>query len=474
MGWRSRINDYSRAGYYHITIKVSRERWWPLGRVIGNVAVPDGGEDAPRVDLSAVGRMVEEELLGSIPKYYPMVEVQDYVIMPEHLHFILYARRPIVSQNGRSTHLGQAIAGFKKGCNRRFWEMTGQRGEDGQRGEEGQRGEDGQRGKPSAAEGMAKGGMVSPSAVFPQKYKVPSQASTGRQPLFALGYVDVMPLKEGQLDKQREYIHNNPRSRLMRSQQRSVLQAQRGGIDTALPLAGLKRYLQRECKPHQITEEIWARLLGRLLVTGKGMATGKAMPAEGGKEMASGKPMPAEGEKGMATGKAMPAEGEKGMASGKPMSAEGAQAGLGVAVPFVAVDSYGDRGLLGRRLLPVVCHNRDRALFEWQKRRCIEEAQRGAVLVSARIAKGEQEIIDAAVQAGYAVIVVEDNGFPDVYHPSAARIERCADGRLLIVTPWRFAYRRVGEAITVAECKVMNCVAQALCRKADNWWRSEV
>ena len=424
MGWRSRINDYSRAGYYHITIKVSRERWWPLGRVIGNVAVPDGGEDAPRVDLSAVGRMVEEELLGSIPKYYPMVEVQDYVIMPEHLHFILYARRPIVSQNGRSTHLGQVIAGFKKGCNRRFWEMTGQRGEDGQRGEEGQRG------KPSAAEGMAKGGMVSPSAVFPQKYKVPSQASTGRQPLFALGYVDVMPLKEGQLDKQREYIHNNPRSRLMRSQQRSVLQAQRGGIDTALPLAGLKRYLQRECKPHQITEEIWARLLGRLLVTGK--------------EMASGKPMPA----------------------------EGAQAGLGAAVPFVAVDSYGDRGLLGRRLLPVVCHNRDRALFEWQKRRCIEEAQRGAVLVSARIAKGEQEIIDAAVQAGYAVIVVEDNGFPDVYHPSAARIERCADGRLLIVTPWRFAYRRVGEAITVAECKVMNCVAQALCRKADNWWRS--
>jgi len=440
MGWRSRINDYSRAGYYHITIKVSRERWWPLGRVIGDVAVPDGGEDAPRVDLSAVGRMVEEELLGSIPKYYPMVEVQDYVIMPEHLHFILYARRPIVSQNGRSTHLGQVIAGFKKGCNRRFWEMTGQRGEDGQRGEEGQRG------KTSAAEGMAKGGMVSPSAVFPQKYKVPSQASTGRQPLFALGYVDVMPLKEGQLDKQREYIHNNPRSRLMRSQQRSVLQAQRGGIDTALPLAGLKRYLQRECKPHQITEEIWARLLGRLLVT----------------------------EKGMATGKPMPAEGEKGMASGKAMPAEGAQAGLGAAVPFVAVDSYGDRGLLGRRLLPVVCHNRDRALFEWQKRRCIEEAQRGAVLVSARIAKGEQEIIDAAVQAGYAVIVVEDNGFPDVYHPSAARIERCADGRLLIVTPWRFAYRRVGEAITVAECKVMNCVAQALCRKADNWWRSEV
>lgn len=72
------------------------------------------------------------------------------------------------------------------------------------------------------------------------------------------------------------------------------------------------------------------------------------------------------------------------------------------------------------RCLPVVCHRRDKARFAEQKARCLEEAQAGTLLVSPRIAKGEQEII--------------------------------------------------GEAITVPECKTMNCVAQALCRTKEDWW----
>jgi len=28
----------------------------------------------------------------------------------------------------------------------------------------------------------------------------------------------------------------------------------------------------------------------------------------------------------------------------------------------------------------------------------------------------------------------------------------------------------IGEAITVPECKTMNCIAQALCRTKDDWW----
>lgn len=124
-----------------------------------------------------------------------------------------------------------------------------------------------------------------------------------------------------------------------------------------------------------------------------------------------------------------------------------------------------------RRLLPVICHRRDKARFAEQKRRCLEEAQDGTVLVSPRIAKGEQEIIDAAVAGGYPVALVEDNGFPERYHPSAERLDRCAAGRLLLVSPWRYRYRGKGEAITVAECKTLNCVAQALCRQDDGWWK---
>lgn len=95
---------------------------------------------------------------------------------------------------------------------------------------------------------------------------------------------------------------------------------------------------------------------------------------------------------------------------------------------IITRESYGDRALLSRRLLPVVCHRRDRALLARQKARCLEEAAQGTVLVSA--------------------------------------------GRLLLVTPWQYQYRGKSEQVTVPFCKAMNCVAQALCRTKDDWWKT--
>jgi hypothetical protein len=53
-------------------------------------------------------------------------------------------------------------------------------------------------------------------------------------------------------------------------------------------------------------------------------------------------------------------------------------------------------------------------VFAKQKARCLKEAAAGVVLVSARIAKGEQEILDSALLSNYPVIRIEDNGFPDI------------------------------------------------------------
>jgi hypothetical protein len=44
------------------------------------------------VELSVIGKMVEYELLHSISYHYPFIEVQDYIIMPEHMHFILNSK----------------------------------------------------------------------------------------------------------------------------------------------------------------------------------------------------------------------------------------------------------------------------------------------------------------------------------------------------------------------------------------------
>ena len=122
---RSHSHDYSRSGYYHITISTTKALHQPLGQIAGRLDKPDGDSDAPHVVLSPLGQMVEQELRESIQRHYPMLEVMDYVVMPEHLHFLLVAHKDIVSNGGKPTHLGQVIAGFKYGCNKRYWAMTG-------------------------------------------------------------------------------------------------------------------------------------------------------------------------------------------------------------------------------------------------------------------------------------------------------------------------------------------------------------
>ena len=398
MDRRSAYKNYVLPGIYHITVKATEALRSPFGKVVGNTDMPDGDPDAPRVALSPVGQMVEQELLHSIATYYPMVEVQDYVIMPEHMHFIVEVKRKIVNKQGREAHLGQVIAGYKKGCNRAFWAITGQ----------------------TIPAGEPQGAIASVSDGLPVGNRPPSIGSSGRQPLFASGYCDVQPIEPGQLEQQRAYIKGNPRSRLMCTTNREWLQPQRGGIDTALTLLALRGYLRRECDPSHLSADAFARTEGWLLLTDT-----------------NGNPS------GGSTGKAL-----------------------------IDCDTYGDRKLLERKLLPVICHRKDGRMLAKQQARCLEEAEHGVVLVSARIAKGEQAIMDEAARRGFAVVLIADNGFPEVYHPSTELIERCAEGRLLIVTPWKYHYRGKDDGISVVECKTMNCIAQALCRRRDDWWKA--
>ena len=218
MDRRSAHKNYVLPGIYHITVKAAEALRSPFGKVVGNTNKPDGDPEAPRVALSPVGKMVEQELLHSIVTYYPMVEVQDYVIMPEHMHFIVVVKRKITNRQGREAHLGQVIAGFKKGCNRRYWELTGQPGPIDLQGEPAGTGQGepiNLQGEPAGTEPAGAGARC--FAVYPQKKRTPSDGTSGRQPLFQEGYCDVMPIDEAQLEQQRAYIKGNPRSRLMRT-----------------------------------------------------------------------------------------------------------------------------------------------------------------------------------------------------------------------------------------------------------------
>lgn len=412
---RSFTHEYSYRGYFHITISTGQQLRQPLGRVCGDIGKPDGDAGTPHVELTPFGQMVQQELLTSIKHHYPMVEVDTYVIMPEHLHILLHATRDIFSATGRRTHIGRVIAGFKQGCNRRYWEMTG-------------------RITAPATEGLAEGlATKSPDAITSNAEATTKAAATNAAttnaamalndsvvehhpspsaplpPLFDAGYCDVVPVDEAQLATQRAYILNNPRSRLLRTSNRARLMPRRGGIDTAVSPSAMCGFLRRECTANQFTPAIWQELQARFLI-------------------------------------------ENG---------------------HISCDSYGNRELLKRHLLPVVCHRKDTTLFTQQKTRSLEAAAAGAVLVSARIARGEQDIMDAASAAGYPVIRIIDNGFSDRYHPSEEMIDTCANDLLLLMSPWRYQFRRKDDAIHVPFCKAMNCVAQALCRTKDDWWKHQ-
>ena len=395
---RMATHNYALPGIYHITIHVAEGMGQPLGQIQGSLELPDDSQGSPHVAMTPVGQMVREELLTSITGHYRMISVDTFVIMPEHLHVLLHVTAPIVSSNGRSTHLGQVIAGFKKGCNRRYWSMTGQNIPTGEPSDTSQH------------SGGNPANRVSGGSPAREEKRAPSDGTTGRRPLFAYGYCDVQPITPEQLATQRAYIKGNPRSRLLRSSQRTTLTASRTGFITALTPSALRGFLQRQCLPKHATPEALAAIECRLL-----------------------------------------------LAEGK-----------------VALDTYGDRQLLDRRLLPVICHRMDSVRLIEQKARCLAEAAHGAILVSPRIASGEQEIMNEAVSHGFPVIIVTDNGFPERYHPSTERIDQCAKGQLLLVTPWQYQYRGKNEQVTIPFCKAMNCVAQALCRIKDDWWKKSM
>ena len=88
-------------------------------------------------------------------------------------------------------------------------------------------------------------------------------------------------------------------------------------------------------------------------------------------------------------------------------------------------------------------------------------AKSGAVLVSPSISPGEKAIMRAAFDAGYPLILLQENGFTELAKPGGARFDACAEGRLLILAPWEHHNQRL--AINRSQCLSLNDMARAIC-----------
>ena len=102
---RLRNFDYSRNGAYFITICVQNMRC-----ILGNIV----GEGSPLPQLSPYGSIIQK-YIGEISKRYPSVTVDKYVIMPNHIHLILFLEK----ENGRgnpSPTISSVIGWLKYNC----------------------------------------------------------------------------------------------------------------------------------------------------------------------------------------------------------------------------------------------------------------------------------------------------------------------------------------------------------------------
>ena len=86
--------------------------------------------------------------------------------------------------------------------------------------------------------------------------------------------------------------------------------------------------------------------------------------------------------------------------------------------------------------------------------------ERGGVLVSAAISPKEKAVLREAMNRGYRIILLRENGFPKLYKPSGEAFDACARGFLLQISPWEFHFDK--RTITRAQCLHLNALAERI------------
>ena len=132
---------------------------------------------------------------------------------------------------------------------------------------------------------------------------------------------------------------------------------------------------------------------------------------------------------------------------------------FGLRVGTHVYSGIGNRALLARprRLAVRVSRRLTEREVEAELRRYLEEARKGAVLVSPCISPGEKRVMRAAFDEGLPTIVIMENGFTPMSKPHGEQFYACGKGRLLMLSPWE--HHNEKRALTAEMCRQMNLMA---------------
>ena len=114
--------DYNTAGVYFITI-CTQDRKQVLSEIVkpapANISVGGDVLDAPQIQLLPYGKIVEK-YIRQLHDFYKSIQVDRYVIMPDHVHILLTVLDDGTSRAPSPTNdmLPHVISTFKRFCRR--------------------------------------------------------------------------------------------------------------------------------------------------------------------------------------------------------------------------------------------------------------------------------------------------------------------------------------------------------------------
>lgn len=207
---RRRIgHDYTSRCIYLVTMTIEGRR--PLlGTLVGSPDAPAGSPEAPRIVLTPLGERVRQ-VWEANETHYPGVSVLATMVMPDHLHGIIFIREEA------EVNLGTIIKGFKAGCNKAYREIFSLP-QGGSMEERLPRG-----GSIEKQGGGHKGGGIEGQSAYGDTLCQPScQAKRDREHglLWAPKYNDHILEGAGELQRWRDYLRDNPRRLAIRRSHR--------------------------------------------------------------------------------------------------------------------------------------------------------------------------------------------------------------------------------------------------------------
>ena len=135
-----------------------------------------------------------------------------------------------------------------------------------------------------------------------------------------------------------------------------------------------------------------------------------------------------------------------------------------LTVAGLEMEAMGNPNLLNNPIkLQVQC---SRHLYpneiEQRKQYFLKAAKQGAIIVSPCISPGEKEIATAILEAQLPLIVLLLKGFPPFFKPQPHYLIACAEGRLLMISPYPWQNEKIDNMRQ--RCLQLNDIAAEICK----------